>query len=117
MTLIIILPMPESRRELYRIVYPLVERPTFEAGRYLFEVIDVSEKGIRYEMGNRRLPEVGTEVGGVVQFRSGEEVAVVGEVIRAREGIVVLALNPPLPYAQILAEQRYLRSKGYTLKD
>lgn len=109
--------MPESRRELYRILYPLVERPTFEAGRFLLEVIDVSEKGIRIDIGMRRLPEVGSEMGGTIQFRSGDELEVQGEVIRAREGTLVLALNPPLPYAQILAEQRYLRSKGYTLKD
>jgi hypothetical protein len=109
--------MPESRRELYRIVYPLAERPVFEAGRFLLEVIDVSEKGMRFEMGPRRLPEVGTELGGTIQFRSGDAVEVQGEVIRAREGVVVLALDPPLPYSQILAEQRYLRGKGYTLRD
>jgi hypothetical protein len=36
-----------------------------------------------------------------------------GEVIRAARGIVVLALDPPLSFADIMAEQRYLRGKGY----
>ena len=110
------LAMPDSRRELYRIVYPLAERPTFETGRFLFEVVDVSEKGLRYSIGNRRAPDVGTEIGGSLQFRRGDEIAVTGEVIRSRDGVVVIALDPALPFAEILAEQRYLRSKGYTLK-
>jgi hypothetical protein len=110
--------MPEeSRRALYRVLYPLVERPTFEVGRYLYEVIDCSEKGLRYEVQDRRVPTVGSEVGGVLVFRRGEQIEVTGQVIRAREGIVVLALMPPLPFSEILAEQRYLRSKGYSLKD
>jgi hypothetical protein len=106
-----------SRRALYRIVYPVAERPTFEMGRFLFQVIDCSERGMRYEIGNRQPPTVGAEMGGKLAFRRGEEVEIQGEVIRASEGIVVLALEPPLPFAEVLAEQRYLRSKGYTLKD
>lgn len=106
-----------SRREVYRILYPLIERPTFEVGRHIYEVLDISEKGLRYEVRDRRVPTIGTEVGGRVQFRRGEELEVTGEVIRARDGIVVLALSPPLPFAEILAEQRFLRSRGYQLKD
>jgi hypothetical protein len=110
--------MPEeSRRAVYRVVYPIVERPTLEIGRFLYEVVDCSEQGLRYEIQNGRAPVVGTELGGVVQFRRGEETEIAGEVIRSRGGVVVLALDPPLPFAEILAEQRYLRSKGYTLKD
>jgi|SRR5437868_16025 hypothetical protein len=110
--------MPEpSRREVYRVVYPLVERPTFEVGRYLYEVVDLSERGLRYEVRDRRMPTVGSEVGGRLQFRRGEEVPVVGQVLRAQQGEVVLQLEPPLPFAEVLAEQRYLRGKGYTLRD
>jgi hypothetical protein len=116
---IVLSRMPESssRRELYRIIYPLVERPTFEVGRYLYEVIDCSEKGLRYEVRDRRPPTVGTQLGGSMQFLRGAEIEVVGEVIRSRGGVVVLALDPPLPFAEVLAEQRYLRAKGYTLRE
>jgi len=111
------MPSDSSRRELYRVTYPLVERPTFEVGRYLHEIVDCSERGMRYEVRDRRLPAVGTEVGGTIQFRRGASVPVSGEVIRAANDTVVLQLNPALPFSEILAEQRYLRSKGYTLKD
>lgn len=111
-------PMTDfSRRALYRVVYPLVERPTFEVGRYMYEVVDCSEKGLRYEVHDHRMPTVGSEIGGRIVFRRGEELDVTGEVIRARDGVVVLALVPPLPFAEILEEQRYLRSRGYLLKD
>jgi len=106
-----------SRRALYRILYPLVERPTFQVGRYLHEILDCSEQGLRYEVQDRRVPAIGSEIGGFIQFRRGDEIHVTGEVIRTRDGIVVLALDPPLPFAEILAEQRYLRSKGYLLKE
>jgi hypothetical protein len=110
--------MPESsRREVYRVVYPLIERPTFEVGRLLYEIVDCSERGLRYEARDKRLPSVGSEVGGTIQFRRGANVAVVGRVIRAQQGEVVLQLDPPLAFGEILAEQRYLRSKGYSLKD
>lgn len=107
----------QSRRALYRVNYPLVERPTLQVGRFLYEVVDCSERGLRYEVRDNRLPTLGTVLGGELQFRRGSEIAITGEVIRSRGGLVVLALDPPLPFAEVLAEQRYLRSKGYTLRE
>lgn len=111
--------MPEaSRRALYRIVYPLVERPSFEVGRFIYEVIDCSELGLRYEVKDRRTPTVGTQIGGTVQFRRGESIEITGSVLRSQDGMIVLALDPPgITFSGILGEQRYLRSKGYTLRD
>lgn len=106
-----------SRRSLYRIIYPLLERPTLEVGRGLYEVVDCSESGLRYEVRGRRPPPVGTQLGGTLKFRRGDHVTVTGEVIRVTAGTVVLALDPPISFADILAEQRYLRGRGYTLRD
>src|SRR5262249_39098548 len=107
-----------SRRALYRIVYPLHERPAFEIGRFVYEVIDCSELGIRYEVKERRMPALGTPLGGTIQFRRGGLCEVTGEVIRTRAGTVALVLDAPgIPFSDILAEQRYLRSRGYSLRD
>ncbi len=107
-----------SRRALYRIVYPLNERPVFEIGRLTFEVIDCSERGLRYEVKDRRVPPLGTPLGGQLVFRRGGSVEVTGEVIRTRAGTVALALDAPgIPFSDILGEQRYLRSRGFTLRD
>jgi hypothetical protein len=109
---------PTSRRALYRIIYPLIERPAFEVGRFVYEIIDCSERGLRYEVKDRRVPALGTPLGGTLQFRRGGSVEVTGEVIRTRAGTVALALDAPgVPFSEILAEQRYLRSRGYNLRD
>jgi len=109
---------PSSRRTLYRIVYPLAERPAFEVGRFVYEVVDCSERGLRYEVKARRMPSLGTPLGGTLQFRRGKAVEITGEVIRTRAGVVVLSLDAPgVPFGEILAEQRYLRARGYTLRD
>lgn len=107
----------QSRRAVYRIVYPLVERPTLQVGRFLYEVVDCSENGLRYEVRDRRVPALGTVLGGELQFRRGVEIDITGEVIRTMGDLVVLALDPALPFGEVLAEQRYLRARGYTLRD
>jgi hypothetical protein len=107
-----------SRRALYRVIYPLIERPTFQVGRLRYEVIDCSERGLRYEVKDRRVPALGTPLGGLLLFRRGGSIDLTGEVIRTRVGTVALALDSPgIPFGDILAEQRYLRSRGYMLRD
>jgi hypothetical protein len=108
-----------SRRSLYRIVYPLTERPVLAVGRFIYEVIDCSERGLRYEVKGRRAPSLGTPLGGILRLRrGGAGIQVTGEVIRIRGTTVALALDSPgIPFANILAEQRYLRSRGFTLRD
>jgi len=96
----------------------MAERPSFEVGRMVYDVLDCSEEGLRYEARDRRVPKVGESVNGTIQFRHGGSLEVVGEVIRTRAGLVALALEKPgIPFGEILAEQRYLRGKGYTLRD
>ncbi len=109
--------MAESRRSHYRVIYPIEQRPTFNVGRFFHEVVDLSEKGLRYEVKDRRVPIVGSKVSGTLSFKRGSELAIVGEVIRARGGLVVIALEPPIAFGEVLAEQQYLRGRGYTLLD
>ena len=110
------MPLP-SRRALYRIVYPLSERPTLELGQSLHDVVDCSERGVRYELNHQKIPAIGAHAEGVLHFPRGVSVRVEGTILRAMRGVVVLALAPPLPFGEIIAEQRYLRSKGYLLPD
>ncbi len=113
------MPPNSSRRAVYRVVYPLSERPIFHVERSIYEVIDCSEKGLRCEInGHHKVPPLGTQLRGCVQFRRGMEIEVTGEVIRTSSSEIVLVLDRPgLPFVEIMAEQRYLRSKGYTLRD
>lgn len=112
--------MPSSsRRALYRVAYPIAERPTFRIGRYVYQVVDCSERGLRYEVTNRRLPSLGTPLGGILEFRrEGASIEIAGEVIRTRGEIVVLSLDAPgIPFSHIIAEQRYLLARGFQLEN
>jgi len=107
-----------SRRALYRVLYPVFERPTLEVGRSLYDVIDCSERGLRFEAKDRRVPATGTVITGTLMLRRGHSIEVTGEVIRIRGSTVALSLEPPgITFGDILAEQRYLRARGYTLRD
>jgi hypothetical protein len=52
-----------------------------------------------------------------MQLRSGGKLAVKGHVVRVEADLVALTLDPPVPFANILTEQRYLRGKGYTFRE
>ena len=110
--------MPDSRRDHYRVVYPFAERPTFEMGWSAFEVVECSERGIRYDVGDRRAPAVGSQVAGRLVFRSGGILDLVGDVVRLQDGLVALLLQPPgIPFAVVMHEQRYLRGRGYQVTE
>ena len=103
------------RRALYRVVYPIAERPAIQIGSHTYQVIDCSERGLRYQVTSRRLPSLGTPLAGVLAFRRlSVPIKIAGEVIRSRGEIVVLLLDAPgIPFSQILAEQRYLETRGF----
>lgn len=110
--------MPDSRRNHYRVIFPFAERPMLEIGWTSFEIVECSESGLRYELGERHSPTIGSQVAGKVAFRSGDGVDVVGDVVRLQDGFVALLLHPPgIPFAVVIREQRYLRGKGYQVTD
>ncbi len=105
-----------SRRALYRVVYPIAERPTLELGRAVFEVVDCSELGVRYRVPGFGAPRIGDVVDGMLWFRRGAQIGIQGTVIRTGGSLVAVSLTQPgTTFYQILCEQRYLRGKGYTL--
>ena len=97
------------QRSLYRIPYPVQERPTFEAGGSAYQVLDCSERGIRYAL-NGRAPGLRAVVTGTLRFRRGQAVEIEGEVVRIQDGCVALHLYPPgIPLRIIFQEQLHLR--------
>lgn len=107
-----------SRRALYRVVYPINERPIVEIGRHQYQVVDCSELGLRLDVKWGRALHPGDVHGVVLQLRRGSPLELVGKVVRARAGTVALELEPPgIPFARILAEQQFLRGLGYLLTD
>jgi hypothetical protein len=101
----------EFEREHYRIVYPAGARPRLVGGGLDRDVIDLCEQGLRYVPADGEARQLGDEVEGVVRLRRGEEVRVVGRVVRVVEQEIALRLGVGVPLRVVLDEQRYLRDR------
>jgi hypothetical protein len=107
-----------SRRAVYRVVYPVRERPSFLVGADSFSVMDCSELGLRYQVSDAHLPGLGETVSGLLRFRRGAEVRVAGEVVRVEHGTVALWFrSQPIPLAEVMNERRYLESADHATID
>jgi PilZ domain-containing protein len=95
-------------REFYRIPYPTIARPWLVVQSYEFEVMDVSERGLRFKVGSVVPPAPGEGVAGTVRFRRGEEVQVSGVILRIEDGEAAVQLEQGIPLRVVLDEQRFL---------
>ncbi|MBK8005330.1 MAG: PilZ domain-containing protein [Gemmatimonadetes bacterium] len=99
----------QHSREYYRVAYPTDLRPRLDVQSHFFDVIDVSEKGMRFALGKTAdAPRLGDEVAGLIRFRRGEEVEVRGMVIRLDGREVAVRLEDGIPLRVIMEEQRFL---------
>lgn len=101
----------EFEREHYRIMYPAAARPRFLGDGLEREVIDLCEQGLHYRAADGETRAVGDEVEGTVRLRRGEEVRVLGVVVRVTDREVALKLSVGVPLRIVLEEQRYLRER------
>jgi hypothetical protein len=102
--------MSGNRRDFYRIPYPPEDRPRFVLADSICEVLDCSERGLRYRSSASYLPPVGEEISGRLRFQRGEEVWVRGGIVRVEGEEIALHLeNAGIPFGTILQEQFYLR--------
>ncbi len=95
-------------REHYRVAYPTQLRPRFLVQGFTFDVVDISERGLRFRLGEADAPEPGNEVQGVVRFRRGETITVRGSVLRLDGKEVAVRLEEGVPLRVIMEEQRFL---------
>ena len=103
--------MSENRRDEYRVLYPIADRPRLVIGDCTCEVLDLSEHGIRLLAANLP-PDSQDTIDGTVRFANGETVQVAGRILRRTDRQVVVTLDrQPLPYPQIVKEQRRLLAK------
>lgn len=103
-------PAGAERREFHRIRYPIPERPSlFLEGSKAHTILDVSGRGLRYEVREAFIPRLYDPIKGVLQFRRGAPIPIEGTVVRADDREIALYLHAELPFNILLAEQRYLR--------
>jgi c-di-GMP-binding flagellar brake protein YcgR len=97
-----------SRRAHYRILYPLAARPKLLIEGYTYEVLDISEGGLRYRTGPHAAPNIGESFRGTVRVRRGEMIHTHGNVVRHANGEVAARLVVGIPFQTIMEEQRYV---------
>ncbi len=98
-----------QRREYFRIVYPSSECPRLLIDGLAYDVIDVSERGIRFDNGGSdNLFEIDQVVRGRIIFRDDQVCSVEGKVLRNFDGATVILLTRGIPPRLLMHEQRRL---------
>jgi hypothetical protein len=98
-------------RAFYRLVYPLFLRPTLRLGDEPFQVVDVSEAGVRFSAPVPGRFEPGVAIVGVIELLAGQTVAVEGTVVRRLGNQVAVSLVRGVPFAVMLDQQRLLQQR------
>lgn len=107
------MPMRPRERAYYRVEYPSQERPTLVSGETEMAVHDLSEHGVRFATHADLPIREGDALSGSIRFRGRgrDELHVEGTVVWVRGPVAALKLEVPIPFATILDEQRYLRTR------
>ena len=97
----------QEKRRYFRIEYPASIRPTLKIRKHEFEVVDISEKGVRFSADKKI--KFGRWVTGNITFYDGQVVGVEGKIAWKREQTIGMFLTvKSIPYQKILSEQRLL---------
>ena len=100
----------DERRWHYRIQYPERAVLAFETAGATLRVLDISESGLRYELGEgERAPDLDAEFEGRLKLHEGRKVELRVVVARVQGRSVSCRLFPPgIPLNVMFAEQRWL---------
>lgn len=94
-----------QKRNFYRLTYTGGHGPRLEVGDRKYQILDLSEQGLRIRLPPKtRLPD-GTRVGGYVVFLNGDRFAVSGTVLRSQNFDCILQLSEGIPLSKIMDEQ------------
>jgi hypothetical protein len=98
-----------DRRESYRIQYPEEKQPKLIIKGSEYQVVDMSETGVRFRIGeNDKLP--GDLFHAKVQLHNNVTIEILGRIIRVTgEDAAMFLLVKKIPYQIILSEQAFLR--------
>ena len=96
--------MTKQRREYFRLNYPIAARPSLLTREETYEVIDVSEYGVRFKIPGNSPFLVGEDVRADIRFPDEEVYACNGQINRHTDSEAVILLGTPIPLQKIRSE-------------
>ena len=96
----------ESRRAHYRIDYPEGDRPHLRYGKRRYEILNLSEGGIKIEIPQSDELPLEETLSVTIELVGGKEIEVEGHVLRRDTDTTVLHLSSRVPLSVIVEEQR-----------
>lgn len=101
------MPKLTTRREFFRLPYPVSSGATLAFGGTNYQVAEISEGGLRLNCSGQNFPVEGC-VQGTLVLSSGSRCMVVGTVLRVEDRCVVLKLTRGPTSQDVFREQRHL---------
>lgn len=102
-----LVPSTHPDRALFRVEFPFGKRPLLVWGGISYEVLDISERGMRLSVEGQRSLPAGTKARVVVRFEDSRE-TVEGTVLRGNEREAVFQLTEGFSLERIRREERRL---------
>ena len=100
-----------ERRRYYRLEYPIAERPTVRYKGRDYRVSEVSEGGVKILLDRNCVVQAGQIFAGVIRFKDGGIIPVVGVVLRLDKREMVVKLTIGISFNRMLSEQVRIRNK------
>lgn len=98
----------EHHRDFFRVEFPRTYYPVIHLEHGQFDVVDVSECGVRFKLSDAKRFTVNEDLVAIIQFPDGDIFDCSGQVVRMDEHAVSLILVNPLPLKKIRSEHLYL---------
>lgn len=101
----------EQQREHFRIDYPLANRAKLIIAKKKYDVVDVSQRGLKFELPDdtaAKLFLLGNAVTGVIELLIGKKLNFSGEIIRVYDRTVIVYMREELPLGLMNEEHRYI---------
>lgn len=98
----------EKQREYYRLPYPNSYRPLLAIDIDNFEILDVSEYGLKVKIDADPAFMIDDNIQATIAFPDGKEFDLSGQVVRIEEGFAGLQLQTPLPISLIRSEHLFI---------
>lgn len=103
--------MHEQRREFFRVEFPEHERPELFLDELSYQVLDICEAGIRFEVENITSLIRSGRIDAQIRFRDGTVADSSGNILYRRENSIVVILDKPISLRRVRAEHLYLINK------